>query len=292
VAVPCSEQLRAGDLRVRIAAAPPRLVVADHRSAGALEGSGFEGPVLLVPDSGLWQAEPAPAVELDPEEPALVVFTSGTASGVPRPVRHAQRYLTGQSVQAEHWLGVQAGELCWCTGASGWSKSARNVFAAPWLRGATALVEDRAFDAQERLATLEREGVQVLCMTPTEYPSGGQAGAAAGIARAAARRGGGRAPQPRGRGSMAGLLRRRHPRRLRPDRDGRSHRHADRRARPSRLHGAPAARISRLGRRRRAVRRPGDRADLLPRRPGGSVAHGGPGARGRRRLPLVRGTHG
>ena len=40
---------------------------------------------------------------------------------------------------------------------------------APWLRGATALLEDARFDPDARLATIERERVNVLCMAPTEY---------------------------------------------------------------------------------------------------------------------------
>ena len=57
----------------------------------------------------------------------------------------------------------------WCTAASGWSKSARNTFIAPWLRGATALLHDQRFDPAERLALLAAERVNVLCMAPTEY---------------------------------------------------------------------------------------------------------------------------
>ena len=82
---------------------------------------------------------------------------------------HGQRYLAGQRVQAEHWLAPQPGELVWCTAASGWSKSARNAFIAPWLRGAAALLHDARFDPAERLDLLERERVNVLCMAPTEY---------------------------------------------------------------------------------------------------------------------------
>src|SRR6185312_7673668 len=89
--------------------------------------------------------------------------------GEPKGVLHAQRYLHGQSLQAEHWLAPQPGELVWCTAASGWSKSARNVFIAPWLRGAAALLHDARFDPHERLELLAREGVAVLCMAPTEY---------------------------------------------------------------------------------------------------------------------------
>jgi len=168
VALPCTEQLRAADLRLRMDAVEPRLVIADERDAATVEEAGFEGELIRVPDDGLFEGAPAPAAELAPEDPALIVFTSGTA-GEPKPIRHGQRYLTGQSVQAEHWFGARQGDLCWCTAASGWSKSARNVFIAPWLRGAAALLHDARFDPQERLEVIEREGVDVLCMAPTEY---------------------------------------------------------------------------------------------------------------------------
>jgi acyl-coenzyme A synthetase/AMP-(fatty) acid ligase len=66
-------------------------------------------------------------------------------------------------------MDARAGELVWCTAASGWSKSARNVFIAPWLAGATALLHDGRFDPEERLELLASEHVNVLCMAPTEY---------------------------------------------------------------------------------------------------------------------------
>jgi acetyl-CoA synthetase len=171
VALPCTEQLRAKDLALRIAAAGPALVVADERNRSELEGAlagRDDVGVALVPDDALLDAEPAPAVELAGEDPCLVTFTSGT-SGAPKGVLHGQRYLAGQRLQAEHWLGPEAGDLVWCTAASGWSKSARNVFIAPWLRGAAALLHDARFDPNERLDVLARERVNVLCMAPTEY---------------------------------------------------------------------------------------------------------------------------
>ncbi len=167
VALPCIEQLRAGDLRARMDSVEPALVLAGEGGADTVRAAGFDGP-LLTPGERLFAAAPAPAAELAHSDPALIVFTSGTA-GEPKPIRHGQRYLFGQRVQAEHWYGPRAGELAWCTAASGWSKSARNSFIAPWLRGAAALLHDARFQAEERLELVEREEVDVLCMTPTEY---------------------------------------------------------------------------------------------------------------------------
>jgi acyl-coenzyme A synthetase/AMP-(fatty) acid ligase len=168
VALPCTEQLRPGDLRARMDAVEPRAVLADERNLGAVREAGYGGLLVATPDERLYDADPAPAVELEPDDPALIVFTSGTA-GQAKPIRHGQRYLEGQRVQAEHWFGARPGDLCWCTAPSGWSKSARNVFMAPWLRGAAALLVDRRFDPAERLETIRRERVHVLCMAPTEY---------------------------------------------------------------------------------------------------------------------------
>jgi acetyl-CoA synthetase len=178
VVLPCTEQLRAKDLRLRIDVAEPTLIIADERNRADLEvavagaGAGPRGASatarVYVPDERLLAAAPAPAVELDDGDPCLITFTSGTA-GQPKAVVHAQRYLDGQRTQAEHWLGARAGELVWCTAASGWSKSARNVFIAPWLSGAAALLHDARFDPEERLELLQRERVNVLCMAPTEY---------------------------------------------------------------------------------------------------------------------------
>jgi acetyl-CoA synthetase len=168
VAQPCTEQLRPADLSVRIDAVDPRAVVADQRNLGLVESTGFDGPLLAVPDERLLDHDPAPAAEFAAEHPALIVFTSGT-SGDPKPVRHGNGYLTGQALQAEHWYGARSGDLCWCTAASGWSLSARNAFVAAWLRGAAALLHDARFEPGERLELLERERVDVLCMSATEY---------------------------------------------------------------------------------------------------------------------------
>jgi len=168
VVLPCNEQLRAKDLRLRLEIAAPKLIVADERNLTEVQAAGPACTIITVPDDALFATPPAPAEPLSGTDPCLITFTSGT-TGEPKGVLHGQRYLPGQRLQATHWLDARPGELVWCTAASGWSKSARNAFIAPWLCGAAALLHDARFDPAERLEILNAEDVNVLCMAPTEY---------------------------------------------------------------------------------------------------------------------------
>jgi acyl-coenzyme A synthetase/AMP-(fatty) acid ligase len=171
IAMPCNTQLRRHDLEMRMRVANPVLCVGEDGPLGELpDGIPYmtmDG-VGAVMDEDLPQEPPVEPVDLDPEDGALLIFTSGT-TGEPRGAMHAQRYLPGQQAQAVHWFGSREGELAWCTAATGWSKSSRNAFVAPWLTGAAALMHDGRFDPEERLRLLERERVNVLCQAPTEY---------------------------------------------------------------------------------------------------------------------------
>jgi acetyl-CoA synthetase len=171
VALPCSTMLRRHDLEYRVAAADPKLCVGEEALLAELPdgvAAMTMADVARVLDEDLPQETPAAVEEMGPEDPALIVFTSGT-TGEPRGVVHAYRYLLGQRLQAEHWFGSRRGELAWCTTGTGWSKSARNVFLAPWLTGAAAVLHGGRFEAAERLDLAEALGVNVLCQAPTEY---------------------------------------------------------------------------------------------------------------------------
>jgi acetyl-CoA synthetase len=171
IALPCNPQLRRKDLEVRVSAGNPALCIGEERLLGELPGGvpHMDSTELdEVLDEDHRQEPPAEMEHLDPDDPAVLTFTSGT-TGDPRGVVYPQRYLTGQRLQAEHWFGARDGELAWCTAAPGWSKSTRNVFIAPWLSGAAALIHDARFDPRERWEIIEREEVSVLCQAPTEY---------------------------------------------------------------------------------------------------------------------------
>src|SRR5689334_21022049 len=76
VVLPCTEQLRAGDLRLRLRIAQPAAIVCDERNRAELDAAGPGCPVLTIPDPGLLDpgaGGPAPdPVELDHEDPCLI----------------------------------------------------------------------------------------------------------------------------------------------------------------------------------------------------------------------------
>lgn len=171
IALPLNPQLSEQDLAYRARETNPSLAIGEARYLDALPDGipAFDMDDLArIFDEDLAQATPAKVAKLDPEDPALIVFTSGTTAE-PKGVIYPQRYLAGQALQAGHWFGAEPGDLCWCTAAPGWSKSARNSFIAPWLRGAKALLVEGRFDPDTRLEIARQQRVNVLCQAPTEY---------------------------------------------------------------------------------------------------------------------------
>src|SRR5438874_888274 len=96
VVLPCSEQLRRKDIALRLEATRPRAVIAAQRDIEELEAALSNAdpqPALRKVDAGeMPDAEPIDPVRTEIDEPALMIFTSGT-SGEPRCVVHVQRYL-------------------------------------------------------------------------------------------------------------------------------------------------------------------------------------------------------
>src|SRR4051794_18757901 len=73
VVLPCNEQLRAKDLRLRLDACPPALVVCDGRNEAVLRDAGWDGPTIWLPGVAAWpDASPPPPADLAPLDPCLI----------------------------------------------------------------------------------------------------------------------------------------------------------------------------------------------------------------------------
>jgi acetyl-CoA synthetase len=122
---------------------------------------------LLEPGDVTLADTPVPAVAPGADAPAFLVYTSGTTAR-PKAAVYPRRYVRGNWLQTVRWMGVQPGDRVWCTAGTGWAKSLRNAWLAPWLRGAETLVHEARFDPEERLRLIARLRPTVLCMSPTE----------------------------------------------------------------------------------------------------------------------------
>ena len=144
-----------GHRGARSTAARPSLVLAAGRDMEELTGEALERrgprPCATSTPASCRTASPANPSATGLEDPALMIFTSGTAGeprgGRARPALPARdrrpRPSTGSAPARASSPGARR--------RSGWSKSARNAFVAPWTMGAACLIHEGRFDPAERL---------------------------------------------------------------------------------------------------------------------------------------------
>lgn len=156
----------------------PKVVVADAKRAALLDDAGI--PVVGVEQdvprlAAAYPGEPLPDVEIDEDEPAVLLYTSGT-SGRPKGATHSHRNLT--SVIEYHRLG-QA--MARAFGDTFDPADRRYLLALPLFHiaglhnlavpalatGAAAVIHQGAFDVDRVLRLIERERVTNWGAVPT-----------------------------------------------------------------------------------------------------------------------------
>ena len=301
VVLPCTEQLRAGDLRRRLEITRPAAIVCDERNRGELDAAGPDCPVLAVPDGrarprarrgaarGAGPEEPVPdhvherhrgRAQGRRARPALPRRSGAPGRALARRPRRRPRLVHGG--QRLEQVGAQ--RLHRAVAARRGRAAARRA-----LRPARAPRDPRA-RARWPCCAWRRPSSGVIAKRAEPRP-------VAGAARARRRRRGaqsrGAAPRSTRRpacGSATATARPRPGRRPA----------CRRRGGPPRLDGAGAAGRPAVDRRRRAVRGPGHGPDVLPRLPaardagrrGTSWRTGDRVAPGRRRPAALRGPRG
>src|SRR5512145_591858 len=102
----------------------------------------------------------------DPEEPALLHFTSGT-TGTPKGALHVHEAVVAHHSTAATALGLRPTDVFWCTADPGWVTGTSYGIIAPLTHGVTSVVDEAEFDAERWYRTLQEQRVTVWYTAPT-----------------------------------------------------------------------------------------------------------------------------
>ena len=102
----------------------------------------------------------------DPEEVALLHFTSGT-TGRPKGALHVHEAVVAHHATARFALDLHEGDVFWCTADPGWVTGTSYGIIAPLTHGLTSIVDEADFDAARWFDILRRERVSVWYTAPT-----------------------------------------------------------------------------------------------------------------------------
>ncbi|HSL24956.1 MAG TPA: acetate--CoA ligase [Acidimicrobiia bacterium] len=107
-----------------------------------------------------------PAEPMDPEDMALLHFTSGT-TGTPKGAVHVHRAVLHHYVSASLALDLHPEDVFWCTADPGWVTGTSYGVIAPLLHGVTNVVDEGEFDADRWYSIIAQQRVTVWYTAPT-----------------------------------------------------------------------------------------------------------------------------
>ncbi len=165
----------AGTYRRKIAAWRDR--IASLRLVLILGDEAPEGCVALGPAlaSASDRFEVAPT---QPEDPALIHFTSGT-TGQPKGAVHVHGAVVMHAETGRYALELTPGTRYWCTADPGWVTGTSYGIIAPLVNRVTMIVDEADFDLERWYSILQREKVEVWYTAPTAIRMMMRAGKAA-----------------------------------------------------------------------------------------------------------------
>lgn len=101
-----------------------------------------------------------------PVTPSVLHYTSGS-TGKPKGVLHCHRSILQQSQTARDILGLQSGDIFWCTADQGWVTGTSYGIIGPWSLGITQVHFGGGYSAEHWFELLEKEDVTVWYTAPT-----------------------------------------------------------------------------------------------------------------------------
>jgi acetyl-CoA synthetase len=102
---------------------------------------------------------------LPEETPLYLLYTSGS-TGPPKGVVHAHQDMVGHLITGRYVLDLNEGAILWTDGDPAWVTGTVYGAFAPWLCGATSVVQRDPFSASTWYRTLESHRVSVWYTTP------------------------------------------------------------------------------------------------------------------------------
>jgi acetyl-CoA synthetase len=102
----------------------------------------------------------------DPEDMALVHFTSGT-TGTPKGAVHVHEAVVAHHATGAFALDLHPDDVFWCTADPGWVTGTSYGIISPLTHGVTCIVDEAEFDADRWYRTLQNQGVTVWYTAPT-----------------------------------------------------------------------------------------------------------------------------
>ncbi|MFH0936897.1 MAG: acetate--CoA ligase [Candidatus Daviesbacteria bacterium] len=110
--------------------------------------------------------EETKVAHMDPEDPAFMLYTSGT-TGKPKGVVHAHKAILMQYLTAKWVLDIQDSDTYWCTADPGWVTGIAYEILGSWANGVTSVIYEGRFDAKKWYEVLEKYKVTIWYTAPT-----------------------------------------------------------------------------------------------------------------------------
>jgi acyl-coenzyme A synthetase/AMP-(fatty) acid ligase len=147
-------------------------LVADADAAAIIYAGGLSAHGARVIDNSefarLAAFAPRDYAATAPDDPAYLIYTSGTASR-PKGVLHAQRAILGRAPMLDHWLSLSDSDIMLHAGAFNWTYTLGVGLMDPFARGATAVLYNGPADPGVWPLLIRRFSASLFAAVPGVY---------------------------------------------------------------------------------------------------------------------------
>lgn len=164
------ERLRKGEVKYLVTNKELKKRVDEVRD----ELPNLEHMILVDDDDGVdYQKEMEQASEdfeiskMDPEDPAIMLFTSSTSYTPISGVVLSHKALVHQHITTKYVLDLQEEDKYWCTADPGWVTGIVYGIIGPWSMGMNTIAYEGRFSAEKWYSLIEKHKVNVWYTAPT-----------------------------------------------------------------------------------------------------------------------------